>query len=66
MLSTKYPLISGWKGYGCKMSSFGKCLNIGAKTADKMQAAGIDSADELKRIGSKDAFALLFQYDPGA
>ncbi len=47
------------------MNSFDKCINIGGKTAEKMEQAGIKSASELKAMGSKAAFSLLFQYDPG-
>lgn len=40
--------------------------NIGPTIADRLQEAGIHSAQELRSAGAEDAFLRLRVYDPGA
>jgi DNA transformation protein and related proteins len=41
-------------------------INIGKDTEAKLKQAGINSFDELKSLGSKQAFLRLQAYDAGA
>ncbi len=41
-------------------------MNIGKDTEAKLNQAGIDSFEELKTIGSEQAFIRLQSIDPGA
>ena len=42
-----------------KVAELTSLKNIGKEIRKKLQAAGIGSAEELKRVGSKEAFARL-------
>jgi DNA transformation protein len=41
-------------------------VNIGKDTATKLKLVGIDSVEELKQVGTEQAFIRLQTLDPGA
>jgi DNA transformation protein len=43
-----------------------KCINIGKDSAAKLQQAGIESYEDLKQIGTENAFLRVQAIDPGA
>jgi DNA transformation protein and related proteins len=43
-----------------------KAINIGSTLSDKLLSAGIDSIDQLKSVGSEDAFLRIRTIDPSA
>lgn len=40
--------------------------NIGAKVEEQLKAVGIDTAEELRRIGAEDAWLRIQTMDPSA
>ena len=51
-------------GYNRIMNNLTQMPNIGKTLAERLKDAGISSADELKKIGSKVAFMRLKLHDP--
>jgi DNA transformation protein len=43
-----------------------KCINIGKDTEAKLKEVGIDSYEDLKQIGTENAFIRVQAIDPGA
>jgi len=46
------------------MSELSTLRNIGGRIEKRLKAVGISSAEELKQVGSKDAFIRLKAHDP--
>jgi DNA transformation protein len=54
------------KGGGLKMGELQNLPNIGEELELQLNKAGIDTINELKKVGSKNAWLRILAFDPSA